>query len=539
VLKWRDFAKKVSDYFSGNQEAKKNPTAANQYGLGFRARVFFLNQFFFSDNETKKSQARIYAEEGGLAYQKAEAMTKAIQAADIYYQYYKRARQACNADSGLHLLRQKMDASIEVLVDCIVLHYPILLAVKTNLSADRKKVIEDRIRQEMQKYLSERVDFELDPLNIKKPYAVPYVSPETAYAAISSAHKMITARRVLRPRHRRTESLAVVPIPLAAVVDESAKVVLPTFSNTVGAWPLNPGYWASSLLNGASKFLFEYPARGICRAVNAMAGKSSQNSILANVIKTLLAGPFVVMRSLCFGVAKLLSPGGLKETWSICRNKSARNVADSSLLPPSRIVSVSSLVGRSVGLNILPGNIRRNSMPSDMRLSELLNNGNVLQAEPSSTNSIYYSIAAQQPQTPSKLLTPSHRAGLMVVVDEPCSPVLFEAEPSQSLRHHHSRARLAEHHFLMPEAGGTPKSARSLSPRFSHQHRRAASDNPLSSVLAPREAALAAISGQRSLQLFSVPASPPLESVMRSTDMPGMLESQLTIGGVASRVTSK
>jgi hypothetical protein len=487
MLKWRDFATHVSGYFSGSSDV---PSAiASSVEAGVRARIFLLNQFFSSENEVKKTQARIYAKEGGLACQKSEAMEAAIEYADTFYVQYKNAKKACAAHAGSLMLEMAMETQLAVLVDVIIENHPIL--------GDEKMHCNLRIRQEMQKYLQERVNFELVEANAGQKYSVPYVSPDTVYAVMTAAHRMVAAKAAIKPRHRRSETMMVfssVPA-LPAMTDE--KVEMPTFSNTVGGWIANPAYWLSSLLNGASKLFFEYPARGLCWGINACFGKAAQNSVLATGLKTVLAGPLIALRSVSFGIAKLFSPGGLKETardaWSVLTNKSARAVADSSPVGPVRRGSGSQFPVRSVAMNALPGYVRQISISEKNS-----NRAGFVAKEASSSNSAYFSLFSAQPVTPS-YLSSQVRASLdnSPAVDRDSPPSSFNAATNAVLQADKAPvSRLLE--GLQVSQPLTPRSARNSVVRIV-SHRRALSENPVM----PEQQGLEAISEMASLHAFS------------------------------------
>jgi hypothetical protein len=377
MLKWKDFTKKISDYFSGDPKttAGPRPSVAHQYDVGFHARKFLLNQFFSANTEVEKAQARIYASEGNVAYRKAAAMEKAIAAAGAFYQHYKNARKAYITHYS-PLLKQAADAAQDILIDFIIKHDAIL-----NVKGERQA----RENEAIQKYLNERVDFELS--NDHTVYSEPYVSPDTNYSKTVLGLKMLGIKELPTPSHRRTQSLSVMPaVPVVeAAGNTDVKIKMPTFSNTILGPLLNPIYWTSILLNGVSKVIFDYPARGICWAANAAFGRKYKDSLAATAVKLVFAGPFIALRSLAFGVAKLLSPGGLKETWDALRSRSARTVADISATP-SRRQSGAPFADRSIAVNALPGHVRRQSLPNEVQLSELGALSRFHQRELSSTN---------------------------------------------------------------------------------------------------------------------------------------------------------
>ncbi len=470
MLKWQDFSKKIAAFFSGNKPAGKSGVAPQvsqkQPSFSVRARVFLLNYFFADkNNEDRKTQSRIYAQEGDLAYQKAKRMEEAVQAADSLYQKYKEAKAAA--------LASVMQAKLTSLIKFIKKNFP-SLDVSAGKSEAQKKYDNEHIDKAMTAYFQARAEFELKPENKDKVYSEPYISPDTAYAAMSSSYNKGTLR--LRPGHQRTASLSVMPttpnVPADGESSPSAsnnsnntptKIPMPTFSNTIGWSILNPFYGIAMLLNGVSK-VCEYPAQGICWGFNKMFGEKEKNSTMAIGLKGVVAGGPIVARSVIFAIAKVMSPDGLQETWEAVRRHSQHAVADIPIEPLSarRRTLPGFVVDRSRSqshLVVMPVGHRRS--PSE--------DGGAL---PASDAAVYSALMVQQ----KKMLPPSPRRQRPHLLSAQSSVGDSGSDSSRRVDVDVSVSFVVPGNNLLSPVSLTPKPANDPQHRTIKIHRHAASD---------------------------------------------------------------
>jgi uncharacterized protein YehS (DUF1456 family) len=217
-------------------------------------------------------QRQIYIAEGSKAYRIAEAMKLAIQSSAQHYFIYKlrydeyakytllkKAASSKSVKNQLaedvhdYLLREALTGAHARLHDQIVKISPLF---------------SDEITQtEIKKYLEKKVAWE-----VKHPdevYEESFIAPGTAYA-----------------RHKKDTTIP-----------------MPHFKNTIGKINLfkHPLIATGYTIDAFRKLLLDSPARVICWLVNKL---TFGNRVLRLFFSFILAGPFVLLNILFFGLAK-------------------------------------------------------------------------------------------------------------------------------------------------------------------------------------------------------------------------------------------
>jgi hypothetical protein len=137
-----------------------------------------------------------------------------------------------------------------------------------------------------------------------------YASPSSGYASVTS----IAAKAAASPRVSRTERTPRI---------NPTAIKMPTFYNVIGLNILNPFYWGAMIVNRIGAGLGAV-GHGIATLINTAFGETRQNGIVANVCKTVLAGPFFAANCIAYTASKIFGAGGLRDTWRALTKKPDR-----------------------------------------------------------------------------------------------------------------------------------------------------------------------------------------------------------------------
>jgi hypothetical protein len=217
-------------------------------------------------------QRQIYIAEGSKAYRIAEAMKLAIQSSAQHYFIYKLRYD----EYAKYTLLKKAASSKSVknqLAEDVhdYLLREALLGAHARLHENIVKIspfFADEITQaEIKKYVEKKVAWEL-----KHPHAVYeelFLAPNTLYA-----------------RHKN-----------------GTPIQMPHFYNTIGKINIikHPLIAIGYVIDAFRKIVFDYPARVICWLVDKF---TFRNNILRLFFSFILAGPFVLLNIIFFGLAK-------------------------------------------------------------------------------------------------------------------------------------------------------------------------------------------------------------------------------------------
>jgi hypothetical protein len=265
---WKQFLASTGNYFVGSGASEEKH---NDYWHPVRASS--VKHFCPPTQDVDTIlQRRIYIAEGSKAHRIAEAMKLAIQSSAEHYFIYKLRYDEYEKYNLLKKAASTKNHSNQLAEDVHdYLLREALIGAHVRLHENILKIsplFADEITQEeIKNYLSEKVTWELkNPNNV---YEDSFIAPNTFYA-----------------RHKKNTAIP-----------------MPHFKNTIGKINIikHPLMAIGYAIDSFRKILFEYPARFICWVVDKL---TFGVKVLRLFFSFILAGPFVLLNILFFGLAK-------------------------------------------------------------------------------------------------------------------------------------------------------------------------------------------------------------------------------------------